>query len=485
MTALSLASLPDDVWTQIIRSHDDRGQWPLISKKFHKLWLAAGVIATSPQNNSLMQKLGADGRIAPEKVDKILRSWAINWLSSHQTVLPASSQINVRQALYYRDTKQMNATYLKIVAAQNQYLIRFAKWLEQHNPSAQSTFQQLDTTQPDAVQAELIRNYFKTTPTLGNIRYEQLQANEFRDLFIDPSNRSASFAVPEEILSLDISRELLTDALTYSVQYKQIPFVTAFVKSPKAIQLSYAVFFRLTNSSALNGSQALVRLFLQNINRGSIGDIDQLRPEVLSFFENIIPILRSYIMDRPLFLLLVQGALRSCPKERLMEAFSMVDNTPGYHRNDIIALITGLSPPRVHSDVAVWHLDAEIPSHDRFQVCLEALLEQPSTNGKRLSEYFVFIMGPFLPYDIYRTALQMIAAHPNAAQMPLAIRILIAVERAWAYITSPIHRIFTFLFDQAKSQLITAFLLLPFTILRLLCSMLLTIITSPRKPQSL
>ena len=75
--------------------------------------------------------------------------------------------------------------------------------------------------------------------------------------------------------------------------------------------------------------------------------------------------------------------------------------------------------------------------------------------------------GVRLSHSGYRTALQTLAAHPNAAQMPVVIRVVLAFERVWAFLTAPLHALSVFI-GKSFAEIFAGALLFPVTAFRLL-----------------
>jgi hypothetical protein len=69
-----------------------------------------------------------------------------------------------------------------------------------------------------------------------------------------------------------------------------------------------------------------------------------------------------------------------------------------------------------------------------------------------------------LAHSDYRNALQKLANHPNAGQMSVGVRVMLAFERVLAFLTAPFHAILGFFLGRVISQKLIGAMLLPITI---------------------
>jgi len=76
-----------------------------------------------------------------------------------------------------------------------------------------------------------------------------------------------------------------------------------------------------------------------------------------------------------------------------------------------------------------------------FLSALKTLLAHPSMTASRLWKCAVTLQQTQISQALYRQSLQLVAEHPLAAQMPIAIRVWLVFERAWGWLTSPLYAV--------------------------------------------
>jgi hypothetical protein len=267
VTVSRLNQLPDVVIAHLIRGDNDRTTYPLISKRFYRLWLQAGLDAVSDKKNPFMRELTARWERDPRGVDRLLHNVVMNWFFPKIAILPIVEfgDVSLPNLLKYRAVEQLNQLHSCILQAEDEQLVAVARKFMEHSESVEFALRQLDGTWPIAQQAEFVRDKFKNDRTIS-VRIENQNHPQLHSELMELFSTENQAGIPEEILGLDVNPEIVAAALDMSVGLNdQMPFAAAVLRSSKRNEprVQWFINHRFQSCMFKEGTE-FVKLFLES-----------------------------------------------------------------------------------------------------------------------------------------------------------------------------------------------------------------------------